>query len=112
MSTANKKKKEKRKSFGTGSGAGSAGANGGETLGDIVLPVSMNAPLEQKSSERYELIRACAEEVKRRAIQNPPDEPPLQTVPWNINVYPEQIPSKSELAKRTQESNYTSQKKK
>lgn len=106
MSTAKKKKKEKRKSLGLD------GSTGAESLGNIALPMSMATPLEQKSSERYELIRACAEEVKRRAIQNPPDEPPLQTVPWNIHVYPEQIPSKSELAKRTQESNYTSQKKK
>lgn len=64
------------------------------------------------NGERLEFIRLCAEEVKRRAIQNPPDEPPLQTVPWNVHVYPEQIPSKGELAKRTQDSNYTNQKKK
>jgi hypothetical protein len=62
--------------------------------------------------QRYDTIRRYCELVKQKAIQAPPDQPPLQTVPWNIGHPPTTLPNKSELTKRTEGSVATIQKNK
>jgi hypothetical protein len=60
----------------------------------------------------YDLMRRSCEMVKHKAIQIPPDQPPLQTVPWAVGQPAQTIHDKGELAKRTEDSTATIQKKK
>lgn len=60
----------------------------------------------------YESERVHAEHVKSWSIMAPPDKPNLTTVPWQVEMITKQISNKSELSKRTETSNATTQKKK
>ena len=67
---------------------------------------------EALRADYMDLLRASAEMIKHKAIQVPPNQPPLQTTPWKVGEPSTTITNKSELTKRTEHSVATIQKKK
>jgi hypothetical protein len=67
--------------------------------------------LQELERDHHVLLRRYAELIKQKAIQAPPDQPPLQTVPWDVGNPTTAVPSKGELTKRTETSVATIQKK-
>lgn len=67
--------------------------------------------VQQKQEQAYyELMHTYCQLCKRYAIQAPPDQPPLQTVPWTVGHPATTINNKGELSKRTEHSVATIQK--
>lgn len=71
--------------------------------------------VEERQNEHekayYDLMRQYTELMKRYAIQSPPDQQPLQTIPYAVGQPTATIHNKSELTKRTMSSTATIQKK-
>lgn len=78
----------------------------------IAAGVASAKTIEDFVRAHYESERIHAENTKEWAIMAPPDKPNLTTVPWQVEMITQQIPNKSELSKRTENSNATTQKKK
>lgn len=66
---------------------------------------------DEHEKAHYELMRQYTEIIKQRSIQAPPDQPPLQTIPYSVGQPTTTIHNKSELTKRTLSSTATIQKK-
>ena len=78
----------------------------------VAASVATAKTVEDFVRAHYESERLHAEQIKAWAIMAPPDKPNLTTVPWQVEMIQHQIPNKSELSKRTETSNATTQKKK
>lgn len=68
--------------------------------------------IEAHQNAYFEALRQHAEQLKQWAICAPPNQAPLETVPWKVGLETEHIHPKGELTKRTADSVPTTQKKK